>query len=285
MMVERAGGTLPETTGMVLASFGPIEGEPSRLGAAISVTLAELEGTGKLVVVYLPIRSRVELRAFLAAASRASRGVPIIGATTGGAAFTDRGLTRRGIVGAVLGGDVSVRTADARNLRADGAAGLGRSLESLDIDHAHSPCLFTLMDAYAADGEALVTALRDHTPVDCRCFGGTAGDGGLFERTYVFHDGEVLTDAAVFALIETPTKLAIDVLHGWEVAPEGRPMTITVIDGRVLRTLDGRPAAAVYVDELRRLGLFGPGEELVGALFRSEIGVCTPFGEHLKIRA
>ena len=62
-------------------------------------------------------------------------------------------------------------------------------------------------------------------------------------------------------------------------------MLITEIDGSVLRALNGRPALDVYLEELFRLGLVGPDEDVVRALFRYEIGTVTPFGEQLKIRA
>ena len=128
-------------------------------------------------------------------------------------------------------------------------------------------------------------ALREHTPVHCRCFGGTAGDDGLFTGTYVFHQGEVLGNAAVFVLLESPTRIAMDVLHGWCTSEGARPLTITSIDGNVLRQLDGRPAADVYREELERLGLLTVGGDLLRAVFAYELGVETAFGEHLKVRA
>ena len=271
--------------GLRLVSFGPVEGGPFRFASAIRAAVAELGDTPKLVIVYLPILPAAELRAYLAAAASAARGATIVGATTGGAAFTEHGVTRTGAVGAVLGGDVSIRTADARHVHEEGPRALHRALESLDIGSARSPSMLVLMDAYAIDGEALVSALREHTPIGCRCFGGTAGDDWSFDRTFVFHDGEVLSSAAVFVLIESPSKMAMDVLHGFCPAPGARDMLITDIEGSVLRSLDDRPAADVYLEELDRLGLIRPGEDPVRALFRAEIGIATPFGEHLKIRA
>jgi len=270
--------------GLRLVSVGPVEGGPSAFGEAIRSAAAEL-GRAKLVIVYLPILPRAELRAFLAAAAGAARGATIVGATTGGAGFTERGITRNGAVGAVLGGDVCVRTADARDLRNRGREALHRALASLDVGTARCPSMLILMDAYAIDGETLVSALREHTPIACRCFGATAGDDWAFRRTYVFHDGEVLADTAVFVLLESPSKMALDVLHGFSPAPDAREMRITAIEGSVLKSLDGRPAADVYLEELVRLGLAQPGEDVVRALFRSEIGIATPFGEQLKIRA
>ena len=269
---------------MKLASVGPVEGSSSSFGRAVAEACAQLESRAAAVVVYLPIRPRAELRAYLAAAADASRGAVVVGMTTGGASFTERGVTHDGAVAAVLG-DVSVRSSVARDMRADARGALRRALETLEIGSARSPSMLVLMDAYAADGETLISALREHTPVNCRCFGGTAGDDWTFRGTYVFHQGEVLSNAAVLLLLESPTKMAMDVLHGWSVIDGGRELTITAADGNVLRGLDGRPAAEVYRQELERLGLIDAGAELLPALVKYELGTPTPFGENLKIRA
>lgn len=271
--------------GLRLASIGPLHGGPSEFSAAVAKASADLEGTAELVIVYLPVLPPADLRAFLAGAARAARRAVVVGATTGGAAFTERGVTRTGVVGAVLGGGVSIRSADARNLRHNGCDAIHRALDSLEIGSARTSSVLALMDAYATDGETIVSALRRHTPVECRCFGAMAGDNWAFENTYVFHGGEVLSNAAVFVLIESPTKLAMDVIHGWSPVPDSRGMVITAAEGSVLRKLDDRPAAEVYVTELTRLGLLAPGEHLEQTHYTSELGVSTPFGEHLKVRA
>ena len=270
---------------MFLASVGPVEGTPSSFGRAVAAASRAREQPAKLVVAYLPIRPKAELRAYLAAAAYAARGAPVVGMTTGGAAFTERGVTHDGAVAAVLGGNMSARVAVARDMKANPAETLRRALDSLRIESARSPSMLVMMDAYATDGETLVSALRLHTPVYCRSFGGTAGDDGAFTGTYVFHEGEVLANAAVFVLLESPTRIAMDVLHGWCTIEGSRDLTITAIDGNVLEQLDGRPAAEVYREELKRLGLLEPGAGLLPALFKYELGITTPYGERLKIRA
>ncbi len=270
---------------MKLASVGPIEGTPSDFGRAVADACARLESTAKVVIAYLPIQARADLRAYLGAAAEAAHGAVVVGMTTGGAAFTERGVTHKGVVAAVLGDGLSIRSSVARNLKADPSGALRRALEALDIGTARSPSMLVLMDAYAADGETLVSALRRYTPVNCRCFGGTAGDDWTFRRTYVFHQGEVLSNAAVLVLLESPTRIAMNVLHGWCTIAGARDLTITACDGNVLRELDGRPATEVYREELERLGLLDARSELLPALFKYELGITTPFGEHLKIRA
>ncbi|MDF2694766.1 MAG: hypothetical protein K0S65_3149 [Labilithrix sp.] len=268
---------------MTLASVGPVEGPPSSFGRSVAKACAEL-GTPKLVIVYLPIQPKADLRAYLAAAAAASHGAAVVGMTTGGAAFTERGVSHDGAVAAVLGGDVRVRVAVARHIDAD-VGGLHRALRTLHLESARSPSMLVMMDAYAADGEVLISALREHTPVNCRCFGGTAGDDWKFTGTYVFHQGEVCANTAVFVLLESPTKMAMDVLHGWCAIERSRALTITAIDGNILRQLDGQPAAEVYRAELERLGLLERNGELLPAIHRYELGTRTRFGEGLKIRA
>ena len=86
---------------------------------------------------------------------------------------------------------------------------------------------------------------------------------------------------------EKSQRLAFDVqgLHGFEVAAGSREMELTKIDGNVLHEIDGRPAREVYAEELERLGLFKPGDDLLTAMAINELGLRTVMGdERLKIR-
>jgi hypothetical protein len=153
------------------------------------------------------------------------------------------------------------------------------------VESGRQTSLMVLADAFACDGEELVACLRQNVPIHCRIFGGTAGDDWSFQGTLVFAGREVLSDAAVLVSMVHRQRLTIDVLHGWCVAEGARELTITDIDKNVLKTLDGRPAAEVYREELSRLGLLGSDEDLIQTLAQHELGTSTPFGEQLKIRA
>ena len=274
---------------MKMISIGPLEGIPWLLGRKIERVIADWGEPAKLVIVYLPIRARHEE---LLAAIAGATGAPVVGATTGGAAFTERGATRTGVVCALLGGsNLEVQCALARDLRADPAKSLRAALGDLDEGGASSPrsgsnsSLLVLADALACDGEELVGCIRQSVAPHTRVFGGTAGDDWTFEGTKVLFGRKALSDAAVLARLTHRERLNMDVLHGFRPADDGRDFTITAIDGNVLHTLDGRPAAVVYEEELRRLGLLTGAEGVLQVMAKYELGARTPFGEELKIRA
>lgn len=274
---------------MKMISVGPFEGNAWLLGKRIERALADWQEPAKLAIVYLPIRARHE---DLLAAVASAAGVPVVGATTGGAAFTERGVSRTGIVCALLGGDdLEVGCALARDLRADPAKNLRAALGDIEEGTASGPrsgaqtSLLVLADAFACDGEELVTCLRHNVVPHARVFGGTAGDDWTFEGTKVFLGSKAFSDAAVLARLTHRKRIHIDVLHGCRPADGGRDFTVSAIEGNLLRTLDGRPAATVYEEELRRLDLLSGGEGLLQTMAKHPLGARTPFGEELKIRA
>jgi hypothetical protein len=65
---------------------------------------------------------------------------------------------------------------------------------------------------------------------------------------------------------------------------DGREFTITDIEGKTLRTLDDRPAAEVYREELARLGVYADGDDILATMARHELGARTRHSE-FKIRA
>ncbi|MGK4003451.1 FIST N-terminal domain-containing protein [Sorangium sp. So ce1036] len=276
---------------MKMMTLGPFEGNAWLLGRKIERAVAEWRESARLALVAMPSGTRHE--EYLAAIEDAT-GVPVVGATTGGASFTERGFSRSGISCAFLGGaHLEVACGAARELRADHGRSIRAALS--DIDEAHSSSgprsaapssMLVLADAFACDGDELATCLRQGVPPHTRVFGGTAGDAWSFEGgARVFVDRKALTDAAVLVRLTHRHRVNIDVLHGFRAAEGARDLTITDIERNVLRTLDGQPAARVYEEELTRLGLRSSGEGLLQTMAKHALGARTPFGEALKIRA
>jgi hypothetical protein len=78
--------------------------------------------------------------------------------------------------------------------------------------------------------------------------GGAASDDRHMRQTYVFHNDQVLTDAAVGVWIASPQPLRVVAGHGWQA--RGLPMEITGFDGPLVRTIDGHPAMEVFQQQL-----------------------------------
>jgi hypothetical protein len=271
---------------MEIVSIGPSVGGPEGLRTEIAAVASRLDGK-KLGIVYLPFDA--DHSAYLAAAAEGLGG-PVVGATTGGAAFTERGVTRDRPVAAILSGrDFDFSISVAHDVRKNPAAQLGSAARRL-VNAAHraqsrSQVVLALADAFSCDGEVFCSALQSSIPPHWRLLGGTAGDDFRFKRTLVFAGTEVLTDAAVLIGLFSDARASIVAHHGWRPVENGREFDVTDIEGGVLKTLDGRPAAEVYREELARLGLLQRGGDLVAAMAMHELGARTLYGTELKIRS
>lgn len=271
---------------MDIVSIGPVAGGPVQLEQEMSAVAKRLSGE-KLAFLFLPIDA--DHGAYLRAAEEGLGG-PVVGATTGGAAFTERGWTKTEPVAAVIGGpdvafEVGVAAGLGEGLGASIAEGVRPVVEAARAYASRSHALVTLADAFACDGEALLWAVADATPPHWRLFGGTAGDDWNFTGTKVFARGEVLGDAAVMVGLFSDAAPSLAARHGWSAAQGGKELTVTGIEGNRLLTLNGEPAARAYQAELERLGLWTPGQDLVPVMAKYELGAKTVFGNELKIRA
>lgn len=271
---------------MDIVSIGPVAGGPAALERETRAVAGRLAGS-KLAILYLPYDA--DHGAYLRAAEEGLGG-PVVGATTGGAAFTERGVTRHQPVAAVIGGaglafEVGVATGLDGSPAAAVAEGVRPVVAAARGYTSRNHALLTLADAFACDGEALLSALSDAVPPHWRVFGGTAGDDWRFKGSKVFARGEVLDRAAVMVGLFTDGAPSLATRHGWCAAEGSRELTVTAIEGNRLLSLDGEPAAKVYRAELERLGLLRPGEDPVPVMAKHELGARTVFGNELKIRS
>lgn len=271
---------------MEIVSVGPTKGGPEGLRRELRAVADSIEGD-RLALLYLPID--LDHRAYLAAAAE-GLGAPVVGASTAGAAFTERGFTETEPVAAVLSGrDLGFAVAVAHDLSRDPVRQIQRAARQLvDASHPYltrAPVLLTFADGFSCGGEALWTALNSAVPAHWRIIGGAAGDDWRFNGSVVFAGQEILHDAAVLVGLFTDARASLVVQHGWRPVDGGHEMTITDIEGQILRALDGRPAATAYRAELTRLGLMREPDDLLGALATYPLGTETLYGRELRIRA
>ena len=268
---------------MEMLTVGPSMARGDELVDEIVQTRARLGGPLRVVIMYLPFG---EDPSSLVGAIQHALGVPVVGGTTGGVAFTERGHHTDGaVVGLVGGDDVEVHVATARDVTEAGPRAYRKALQALNLGHARRVSVLTFADAFACDGEQIVEALGSLRCPHAKLFGGTVGDGWTFGGTsQVFAPDGVHSDAAVFCAFFTDTPMEVQVLHGFEVAEGAQPLTITAIEGNCLRSLNGMPARQTYGDELKRLGLWDGESDLLQTAALYELGAVTPFGEGLKIR-
>lgn len=138
--------------------------------------------------------------------------------------------------------------------------------ERIRLDNARRPAGWRSFGVLLADGLSLMeerlAATLFHALEELPIVGGSAGDELRFQHTHVYWDGEMRTDAAVFAVFDTDLPFAT--FHVHDVVPTPKQVVITAADTRhrLVHELDGLPAAEVYA---RLVGL--PVEGLTAAVF------------------
>jgi len=94
--------------------------------------------------------------------------------------------------------------------------------------------------------EDLLVSTLDTVLGDWPTFGGSAGDGFRYEKSFVLHEGKCHENAAVLLLVETDLEFqGLGVDH---FQPVGAPIVITDADPdeRLVHEIDGAPAALAY---------------------------------------
>ena len=103
-----------------------------------------------------------------------------------------------------------------------------------------------LPDVLTGNGADIVRGVLDvlgeHFPI----VGGAAGDDFLFEKTYEYRDGDVVSGGVAGVGLSGTFSFGMGVRHGW--VPIGLPMKVTKSKGAVLYELDNRPAVSIYED-------------------------------------
>ena len=171
-----------------------------------------------------------------------------------------------------------------RNLKADPAGAARHIVESFkgrsDHSFSHRSAL-VLTDALAGYADALADELTVATAGEYQFFGGGAGDNASFERTTVFSNTEVLTDAAVALEILSHKPLGIGVSHGWE--PASDPYRVTDANGLKLVSLNGLPAAEAFEEHAHAKGEKLDRSAPIPFFLQNILGIDTGSGYRLRV--
>lgn len=189
----------------------------------------------------------------LGAAIRDAFPCPVIACTSAGQ-IGPTGYQRGGITAASLaGGDVVAHPylitplSECRAQAATIAAQVRSRVDSLPSDRRAFGLI--LVDGLALAEEGLTAALYQsigNVPI----VGGSAGDDLKFERTWIYCDGEFVSDAALFTLFETSLPFTTFKLQHFR--PSDKRLVITAADPsrRVVKEINGLPAADAYAELL-----------------------------------
>ncbi len=266
---------------MKLNTFGPVHNDTVAIRDSIRKALEQCDEKPQLAVIYPSISSDIQKIVNLI---HSEIDVQIVGASSGGAVFTERGVSKDGVVGGFIGGrGVTIQTVAIKKT-ANVVSDLRLALESIQPAAGGGHSLFVLADPLAIDGDNLTHFLSDLVPLNWRILGGFAGDNWKFVATKIIHNETVFSGGIVIAYINDQLVPGVGIRHGFHPIEGGREMIVTAIEGNILKELDGKPAASVYIDELKELGLIQAGQDILPLLAEYSIGVKTILGEKWKIR-
>lgn len=174
----------------------------------------------------------------------------VVGCTTAGE-LGPKGCTEFSITGMSFAGDVKADTyvIDLNTCAAD-AERIGQEIsQKPKYDDQQRTFGILLIDGLSLTEEYLAAALY-HQLGELPIIGGSAGDDLKFEKTYVFADGKFETAKAVFTTVTTHTEFAT--IKFQHFMPSDSTLIVTDSDPavRVVKEINGAPAADVYAEEL-----------------------------------
>lgn len=269
---------------MKMTTFGPLLLSADDLQAQIQQAYDNFDGKPQIAVIYPSIYTPI---ARIVQIIKKTTDIPVIGATSGGAAFTEKGIAFGGFTGAFLGGEdtyIYTRLIKDVNNNKDKVLEVLNDITSLTAKGpGHS--IFLLANATAFDGEGLSLLLSRSLPPYWHVLGGFAGDNFRFEQTKVIFDDEELDNSIIFTYINSDTVPGVGVRHGYCPLDGMEEMVITKIENNILHEINHRPALEVYCNILENRGLLKDKKNVTPSLALYSIGVQNSVGEKWKIRS
>jgi hypothetical protein len=224
---------------------------------AVSGALRELGGEASIVLLFAssdlgPARAAAQAQA-------AAGDVAVVGLTSD-ACLGAPGVVRGGCVALALGraipAGVGVSERAERDPREAGRVAAAEALAALR-EPTRNTVLLLLVDTRSGDQADTVAGAY-------AVAGGTvplAGGGAAGDSPAQIARGQAYERSVVAVALGSDAPIGIGTAHGCRAAPVA-PSIVTAADGVVIRELDGRPAASVY---LRKLG--AEGRELTDSEF------------------
>lgn len=187
----------------------------------------------------------------LANGLRNSFSVPVFGCTTAGnigpAGYQQNGIQAVGICGS----SVSVHTEPIHPLEhcQTQVSALGRRLEATPLPSGYHRFGVLLVDGLSLMEERLAAAVQYCFP-DMPLVGGSAGDDLSFQATFIYANGQFLSNAAVLAVFETDAPFSAFKFQHFVPSEEFLIVTEADAESRTVYEINGEPAAQAYAQLL-----------------------------------
>ncbi|MBX3209022.1 MAG: FIST C-terminal domain-containing protein [Labilithrix sp.] len=194
-----------------------------------------------------------DLEALGAALKEKFGDVPLIGCTTAGEitpfGYVEGTLTGVSIIGAGFRA-ATVRVDDLSHFQiARGDDSVQRAFGELRkcgvVPSARDTFAFLLADGLSMQEEVLVSSISRNLG-SIQLFGGSAGDGTRFGKTYMFHEGAFRTDCALLTVVHTEYPFEVFKTQHFVAASEKMVVTAADPARRIVTEINGQPAASEY---------------------------------------
>lgn len=118
-----------------------------------------------------------------------------------------------------------------------------------ELDKPNLRGIFVLSDGLSINGSELANGLNTLNKPEIAISGGLAGDGSAFKKTWIIHNGQVLSEHIVaVGFYGDHVKLTHSSGGGWDIF--GPERLVTRSTNNILYELDGRPALSLYKEYL-----------------------------------
>ena len=228
------------------------------LGKATDSTAAALEavlqakeklGNSRIDLSIVYSSSEYDHREVVDAVRGATNNAPLIGASSSGE-FTEK-IVESGsvVVGLLSSDDIKVFTALAEGVKENPEAAIKEVIAKLHDNVEGYPHLtaILLIDGLSGSGEEVTLLASYLFNKELRIIGGMAGDDFKMEKTFVFSDDKVCTNALSICLLASKMPLFTGIKHGHN--PLSRALKVTKAKGNVLYEINNKPAWEMWKNE------------------------------------
>ena len=183
------------------------------------------------------------------AVREATNNAPLIGASSAGEFTEKKSGTGNIAVGLLRSDDIKVFTALSEGVKQDPETAIKKVAASLPNRVEGYPHLtaIVLIDGLVGVGEEITLLASYILGNEIKIVGGMAGDDFNMEKTFVFVDERVCTNAFGVCLLASKMPVFSCVEHGH--VPLSRPLKATRAEGNVLYQINNRPAWDVWKEE------------------------------------
>jgi methyl-accepting chemotaxis protein len=193
--------------------------------------------------------SKYDHREVIDVVKAATNNAPLIGASSAGE-FTEEKVEKGSIaVGLLCSDDIKIFTALAEAVKQDPVVATREIVARLPDNVEGYPYLtvILLIDGLSGIGEEVTLLASYLFRKKLKIVGGMAGDDFKMEKTFVFSDDRVCTNALSACLIASKMPLFTGVKHGH--TPLSKALKATRTEGNVLYEINNRPAWEVWKEE------------------------------------